>query len=205
MPEKLPINEQFLLSASIALSCYDLLNKYLPGEIFIKWPNDLYIRDRKAGGILIENIISGIIWKYAIIGIGININQTKFDKRLPNPVSLKQATGQTFDVIDLAKKLLKEGMSQAEKLRSKDTDSDDSNLALKAWWPSTAMLSKLILTASRISSRTALDATQEITDPEIRLFCQVRLANRQLGVRIGQTIVMVDRKQSAWSEYRAED
>ena len=103
--------------------------------------------------------------------------------------------------VDLAKKLLKEGMGQAEKLRSKDTDSDDPNLALKAWWPSTAMLSKLILTASRISSRTALDVTQEITDPEIRLFCQVRLANRQLGARIGRTVVMLFRKQSTWGEY----
>ena len=110
-----------------------------------------------------------------------------------------------IEEIDLAKKLLKEGISQAEKLKNKNADSDDPNLALKAWWPSTAMLSKLILTASRISSRTALDATQEITDPEIRLFCQVRLANRQLGARIGQTIVMVDRKQSAWSEYRAAE
>jgi hypothetical protein len=110
-----------------------------------------------------------------------------------------------IEEIDLAKKLLKEGIGQAEKLKNKDANSDDPNLALKAWWPSTAMLSKLILTASRISSRTALDATQEITDPEIRLFCQVRLANRQLGARIGQTIVMVDRKQSAWSEYRAAE
>lgn len=111
-----------------------------------------------------------------------------------------------IEEIDLAKKLLKEGIGQAEKLRSKDTDSDDPNLAMKAWWPSTAMLAKLILAASRISSRTALDATQEITDPEIRLFCQVRLANRQLGARVGHSSVMVNRKESAWSEYRvAED
>jgi|HubBroStandDraft_6_1064221.scaffolds.fasta_scaffold59925_1 hypothetical protein len=105
------------------------------------------------------------------------------------------------DEIDLAKKLLKEGMSQAEKLRSKDTDSDDSNLALKAWWPSTAMLSELLTTASSISAQTALDVIREIDDPEIRLFCQVRLANRQLGARIGRTVVMVNRKQSTWEEY----
>ena len=104
-PKRLCINEQFRLSACMALACYDLLNKYLPDEIFIKWPNDLYFRDRKAGGILIENIISGQNWKYAIIGIGMNINQTKFDKRLPNPVSLKQATGRTFDVIEMATQL----------------------------------------------------------------------------------------------------
>lgn len=104
-PKSLSVNEQFVLSACMALGCYDLLNKYLPDEVFIKWPNDLYFRDRKAGGILIENIISGENWKYAIVGIGMNINQTKFDQRLPNPVSLKQATGRTFDLIDMAKQL----------------------------------------------------------------------------------------------------
>jgi len=104
-PEKLSINEQFPLSACIALGCYDLLNIYLPGEIFIKWPNDLYINDRKTGGVLIENIISGGKWKYAIVGIGININQISFDKNLPNPTSLKQVTAKDFDVIVLAKEL----------------------------------------------------------------------------------------------------
>ncbi|HVM86554.1 MAG TPA: biotin--[acetyl-CoA-carboxylase] ligase [Puia sp.] len=104
-PEQLPVNNQFFLSASIALGCYDLLNIYFPGNIFIKWPNDLYIRDRKAGGILIENIISGGKWKYAIAGIGININQTGFDNNLPNPVSLKLITGKTFHIIELAKEL----------------------------------------------------------------------------------------------------
>jgi len=103
--------------------------------------------------------------------------------------------------IDLAKKLLKEGMSQVDKLKSKDTDSDDPNLAFKAWWPSTAMLSGLIMAASRISSQTALDATQEASDPEVRLLCQVRLANRQLGARIGRSVVMMNRKQSTWGEY----
>lgn len=104
-PEKVSANEQFSLSASIALGCYDLLNNYLPEEIFIKWPNDLYINDRKAGGVLIENILSGNNWKYAVVGIGININQTKFDDGLLNPISLKQATGKAFEVIDLAKEL----------------------------------------------------------------------------------------------------
>jgi BirA family transcriptional regulator, biotin operon repressor / biotin---[acetyl-CoA-carboxylase] ligase len=104
-PAKLTISEQFLLSTCIALSCFDLLNKYLPGEIFIKWPNDIYIRDRKTGGILIENHISGENWKYAIVGTGININQLTFDEKLPNPTSLKQATWKNFDVVALAKEL----------------------------------------------------------------------------------------------------
>jgi BirA family biotin operon repressor/biotin-[acetyl-CoA-carboxylase] ligase len=58
----------------------------------------LYWRDRKAGGILIENIFAGQKWKYSVVGIGININQVLFDTRLSNPVSLRQITGKTFDI-----------------------------------------------------------------------------------------------------------
>jgi BirA family biotin operon repressor/biotin-[acetyl-CoA-carboxylase] ligase len=104
-PEHLKISNQFLLSALVALSCYDLLNAYAPYDVSIKWPNDLYWKDRKAGGILIENVIKGNEWKYAIIGIGININQVAFDEELINPVSLKQITGKDYDVVELAKQL----------------------------------------------------------------------------------------------------
>ncbi len=97
--------QQFSLSACVALACIDFLSDYSPYEFFIKWPNDLYWRDRKAGGILIENILQGSIWKFAIVGIGINVNQTQFPEFLPNPVSLKQITGRTFSPVDLAKEL----------------------------------------------------------------------------------------------------
>ena len=84
--------------------------KYAGDETKIKWPNDLYWQDRKAGGILIESIVrsreSGVgSWEWAIIGIGININQTTFPDDLPNPVSLKQITGKNFDPVELAKEL----------------------------------------------------------------------------------------------------
>jgi BirA family transcriptional regulator, biotin operon repressor / biotin---[acetyl-CoA-carboxylase] ligase len=99
------VTSQFHLSAAIALSALELLKKYAGDEIKIKWPNDLYWRDRKAGGILIENKFQGKAWKWAVVGIGINVNQTGFSKDLVNPVSLKQITGRTFDVIELAKEL----------------------------------------------------------------------------------------------------
>jgi hypothetical protein len=107
--------------------------------------------------------------------------------------------------VDLAKKLLRGGMGQVEKLKSEDTDSDDPNLALKAWWPSTAVLSRLMTAASSISSQTALDAIREVADPEVRLFCQVRLANQELGVRMGRSVVMMSRKQSSWGQYGVEE
>jgi BirA family transcriptional regulator, biotin operon repressor / biotin---[acetyl-CoA-carboxylase] ligase len=104
-PGLLSIDNQFILSVMVALACHDFFSTYAGDETKIKWPNDIYWRDRKAGGILIENILKGKEWKFAIIGIGININQTLFLPNLPNPVSLKQITGKTFNVIDLAKQL----------------------------------------------------------------------------------------------------
>jgi BirA family biotin operon repressor/biotin-[acetyl-CoA-carboxylase] ligase len=71
----------------------------------IKWPNDLYWRDRKAGGILIENLVRGNQWEFAIAGIGLNINQVSFPAELPNPVSFRQITGKEFQVLQLAREL----------------------------------------------------------------------------------------------------
>ncbi|WP_018613123.1 biotin--[acetyl-CoA-carboxylase] ligase [Segetibacter koreensis] len=104
-PAFLGIDNQFLLNVTVALACFDLFNKYTIDETSIKWPNDIYWRDRKAGGMLIENVLKGKEWKFSIAGLGININQTFFPADLPNPVSLKQITGKSFNVTDLAKEL----------------------------------------------------------------------------------------------------
>ncbi len=105
-PKDLKIHQQFHLSACIAVSVYNFFSKYTGDETKIKWPNDIYWRDRKTGGILIENSISSSgKWQWAVIGIGININQTKFAENIANPVSLKQITGKTFDPVALAKEL----------------------------------------------------------------------------------------------------
>lgn len=103
-PRLLPAR-QFWLSASVALACYDFYKKYAGDETRIKWPNDLYWRDRKAGGILIENVFRGADWLYAVVGIGININQVAFDPALPNPVSLKQITGKNFEPTEMGREL----------------------------------------------------------------------------------------------------
>ncbi|PWU03895.1 MAG: biotin--[acetyl-CoA-carboxylase] ligase [Bacteroidetes bacterium] len=100
-PEMISPLYNFLLNASIALACSDFLKSIAGTDIKIKWPNDLYWRDRKAGGILIENIIHGKKWLYAIVGIGMNINQTEFDPSIPNPVSIKQITGKNHDIPSL--------------------------------------------------------------------------------------------------------
>jgi BirA family biotin operon repressor/biotin-[acetyl-CoA-carboxylase] ligase len=102
---RLSLSQQFNLNIVAALSVLDLFNKYTTNSFKIKWPNDIYWQDRKTGGILIENIIAGSVWKYAIVGFGLNINQTVFDGALKNPVSLKQITGETYNVVEMAHEL----------------------------------------------------------------------------------------------------
>lgn len=105
-PGFLGVAQQFQLSATVAVAVEAFFRKYAGDDTKIKWPNDLYWQDRKAGGILIENSLSGSgSWEWAIVGIGININQTTFPAGLPNPVSLKQITGKNFDPIELAHEL----------------------------------------------------------------------------------------------------
>jgi BirA family transcriptional regulator, biotin operon repressor / biotin---[acetyl-CoA-carboxylase] ligase len=130
-PEPLQLLQQFQLSACMALAISEFLIKYAGKDTKIKWPNDLYWQDRKAGGILIESGVGSqewptdnrqwamgnkqpaisnqqpatSNWQWAIVGIGININQTHFPPGLANPVSLRQITGKNFDPLVLAKEL----------------------------------------------------------------------------------------------------
>lgn len=109
--------QHFYLGACVAVATHRFLNGHAGEGVKIKWPNDLYWRDKKLGGILIENIISGRTegqekkaeqaskWKWSVIGIGINVNQTNFPGDLKNPVSLKQISGRDFNTISLAKEL----------------------------------------------------------------------------------------------------
>jgi BirA family biotin operon repressor/biotin-[acetyl-CoA-carboxylase] ligase len=122
VPAKLSVDEQFKLSVAVALGSFDFFRNYAGAETKIKWPNDIYWRDRKAGGILIENIIGRIgtasNWKYAVAGIGININETGFEDGLKNPVSLKQITGKNFDVVALAKELQQQVLNRITDVNS---------------------------------------------------------------------------------------
>ncbi len=104
-PAMLPLSRQFMLSVAVALGTTDFFTSYAGDETIIKWPNDIYWRDRKAGGILIENVLRGNIWQYAIIGIGLNINQASFPPDLPNAVSLRQITGKSREAETLAREL----------------------------------------------------------------------------------------------------
>lgn len=102
---KLASSERFRLSATMAMGVIDWLNHKVPGNWKAKWPNDLYHDDRKAGGILIENLMKGGRWSHAIVGIGINMNQHSFPGHLPNPVSLFQLSRTLYACADAAREL----------------------------------------------------------------------------------------------------
>lgn len=99
----LPPNKNlYFLNIAVSVAIIRLL-----GDAFtIKWPNDIYWKDKKLAGILLENAIIGNEVKYAIAGIGLNVNQTEFVSDAPNPVSLKQITGKEYAIDQLMQNLL---------------------------------------------------------------------------------------------------
>ena len=95
--------DQIGFSAAIALGVRAFFGAFAGPETKIKKPNDIYFRDRKAGGILIENLVRGKEWTWAVIGIGMNINQTAFSSAAvnsvsSNPISLQEISNQSWDV-----------------------------------------------------------------------------------------------------------
>lgn len=77
-PENLQISDQFILTIISSLSVYDVVEHLQSNIVSIKWPNDIYVFDKKIAGILIENKISGKHIKHAIIGVGLNVKQIEF-------------------------------------------------------------------------------------------------------------------------------
>lgn len=98
-PRVMMASRQFELSQLVSISILKVLKECLStDEVRIKWPNDIYYRDRKLCGILIENTLEGARIEQSIVGVGINVNQTEFVSDAPNPISLANITGHTFDL-----------------------------------------------------------------------------------------------------------
>ena len=96
-PTIIPAAEQFVITEIVTLAIINALQDYIRQKITIKWPNDIYVGDKKLCGILIENALCGPTIDTCIVGIGININQELFVSDAPNPVSLKQLNGRDND------------------------------------------------------------------------------------------------------------
>lgn len=95
-PKFLHPARQFFLNMAISNALIQFMQQQVSVKSQIKWPNDLYIGNKKSGGILIENMLTQHQISGSIVGIGINLNQTAFPIELPNPVSWKQITGLSY-------------------------------------------------------------------------------------------------------------
>lgn len=114
----LSVSQQFQLSVAVSLGCYHFMSEYSPGNVFIKWPNDIFINDTKAGGVLIENIIKGTLWQWSVIGIGLNINQEKFEDFIIKATSLYIITKKKYNVLQLTEELYSCVLNEIENLKS---------------------------------------------------------------------------------------
>ncbi len=117
-PHFLPPNQQFIISKTISLGIIKYFaNKNI--EAKIKWPNDIYVSNKKIAGILIENSILGSCISTSVIGIGLNINQSIFLFSDKKPISLYQITNIIYDVEKELNLLLNNIFKEYEKLTEK--------------------------------------------------------------------------------------
>lgn len=100
-PKAIMAAAQFELSMLVALGVCDALSDATGLDVKVKWPNDIYVGDKKICGILIENSLEGAHIGRSIAGIGINVNQDVFRSDAPNPASLYNLTGRNFDLVRL--------------------------------------------------------------------------------------------------------
>lgn len=107
-PEMVRPSDQFVISQAVSLGMIDLLTQIDP-DFRVKWPNDIYWREKKVAGILIENNLIGNRIDSCVVGVGLNVNQTCFVSNAPNPVSLFLIADRLFDLdilfVDLFKSI----------------------------------------------------------------------------------------------------
>lgn len=122
-PEFIRASKQFLLSQCIALAVRNALQKRVRNEeVMVKWPNDIYVGEKKISGTLIECDLMGKGIANCIIGTGVNINQMEFRSDAPNPVSLAQLTGKEWDREEILADIVEEFSALYEKLREGDEE-----------------------------------------------------------------------------------
>ena len=142
-PAELHPSRQFLVSQAVSVAIVTVLSRYLPGhEVCIKWPNDIYVSDRKICGILIENSITQSGINHCIVGMGINVNQTRFFSDAPNPVSMTMLTGREYPPRALAEEIVREILRETAAITADNTAGLQKRYSAMLWrregyWPYT--------------------------------------------------------------------
>ena len=122
-PNFLKASYQFQLNVAISMGVFDFLSEFIDENLSVKWSNDIYYKDEKMGGILIENSLQGYQIGHSIIGIGLNINQLKFGNL--RATSLRNITQNPlkYDLSEMLKKLLENLEKSYLKIKNDDYES----------------------------------------------------------------------------------
>lgn len=118
-PDFLEAGRQFLLSQATALALQETLAQYAE-DITIKWPNDIYWKDKKICGTLIENDLTGVCISRSISGTGVNLNQKRFISNAPNPISLLQITGKHYQPEEILHQILSRAVLRYAQIQAND-------------------------------------------------------------------------------------
>lgn len=125
----LPAERQFLLSETVALGIVEVLNKMLPPEkLSIKWPNDIYYENQKLAGILINSTIKANMMDISIVGIGLNVNQMRFQDWPTHPISMEMITGKDHDLKPLLEQIVESIYKKVETLKSEPNAIEEAYL-----------------------------------------------------------------------------
>lgn len=105
-PSFLSLDKQFYLNIAVSLAVSDALMYFIPEGIKVKWPNDMYYLNKKLGGILIENTLTGTFIKSSVIGIGLNVNQSEFSESISQrATSIIQILQKDVPLMDIMEKI----------------------------------------------------------------------------------------------------
>lgn len=118
-PENLDVHEQFYLSMAVALAVCDALKADIP-QVSVKWPNDIYVGQKKLAGILIENTLRGASIYDTIVGLGLNVNQDVFVSNAPNPISIYHIVNSRRDVMSIAASIVEALSVRLESVAQRD-------------------------------------------------------------------------------------
>ena len=118
-PNNIKVQEQFYISQAIALAVSDsvmaAVGPQYAGDVSVKWSNDVYWKDFKMAGILIENTLQGSSILDTVVGVGLDVNQEVFVSDAPNPISLKNITGKEYDIEALLSDIIDRFIGYMEK------------------------------------------------------------------------------------------
>lgn len=117
--ENFDVAQQHYLNYISSLAIYNVLKFYIPDKLAVKWPNDILSAQSKIGGILTECTLKKNKVTEAIIGIGLNVNQTEFQENIVNATSLKLRRNISFDLAELLEKILLELQFQSLEIQQK--------------------------------------------------------------------------------------